>query len=273
MMNDGYNVIGTGHYRKGMGHLVDFDILNDCISDITGLVTDKEKTAIVCIAQTNIDRCKEEYDLSRQINVVFTKRMVETLIQENFHVIYFSTDNVFDGMKGNYTELDITNAINQYGKMKEEMEHFLTDNYPDVCIFRLPKVLGTDKGRQNLLTDLENRIKDREVKCIRGTKMSIVSKEDVYQGCLVASKERLCGLYNLSSGETYSRKKLAEKFYGCMGIDDINITELELEKFGFKDVRPLNISLDNSKFRREIGYEFQSFDRIVKQYVGRSKLS
>ena len=267
MRIDGLNVIGTGHCRKGLEGLVNFDALNGSVLDITKLITDKEKTAIFCIAQTNIDQCKVDYELSRQINVIYTKRIIETLIHEKFHVIYFSTDNVFDGIKGNYTEQDKQNAVNQYGKMKEEVEIFLTEKYPEVCIFRLPKVLGIEKEKQNLLTDLENRLSNGKVECIKNTRMSIVAKEDIYQACIIASERKLKGIYNLSSGDIYSRKELAEKFYGYLGVYDKYIIELELEKFEFKDMRPLNINLDNSKFRRETEYEFTSFDVLVKQYI------
>lgn len=267
MEKDGQKVLGTRYHCKGVENLVNFDVVNDNISDVTKLIMDREKTAIICIAQTNIDQCKVDYELSKLINVVSIKRIIEDLLREKFHVIYFSTDNVFDGIKGDYTELDTTNAINYYGKMKEEIEHFLTENYPEVCIFRLPKVIGTEKEKQNLLTDLESKSKDKEVRCIKGTRISIISNEDVYQSCLISAKRKLCGIYNISNGEIYSRKELAEKFYKYMGIHDKNIVELEVEKFGFKDMRPLNISLDNSKFIRETGYDFISFDTIAERYV------
>lgn len=268
MMVDKLNVIGTGHCRKGAETLVNFDILNDSVCKITKLLPDKDKTAIICIAQANVDRCKVEYELARQINVTYTLRLIETLIQEEFHVIYFSTDNVFDGQKGNYTEHDQTNAINQYGKMKAEMEHCLSEKYPEVCIFRLPKVLSTEKEKQNLLTDLENKaLSDEAIRCIKGTQMSIIARDDIYQACLISAREKLHGIYNLSSGEVYSRKGLTEKFYDRMKISNKEIVEWEIEKFGFRDIRPLHIDLDNSKFRKATGYEFMSYDMIIGKYV------
>lgn len=268
---EGENVIGTRHSSVESDKLIHFDILSDSIYGITRFLNEKEKTAIICIAQANIDKCKIENELSYQINVETMKCVIQTLIQENFYIIFFSTDNVFDGIKGNYTEQDKTNALNQYGKMKEEMEHFLVANYPQVCIFRLPKVLGTEKERQNMLTNLESNSQNGVVKCIKGSKMSIVSKEDVFRACLIASKSKLHGIYNLCSGEIFSRKELTEKFFNIMGIDHIDIVEAELEEFGFKDIRPLNIGLKNSKFRKETGYEFTEFDRLVLKYGGYSK--
>ena len=179
MLSERINVIGTGHrhgYTKG---LVKFDVLRDSIQNITKWVNDRERTAIICIAQTDIDQCKTQYEQSYQINVVFTQKMVEALLQESFHIIIFSTDNVFDGLKGHYTEFDKTNAVNQYGRMKAEMESFLSRGYPNVCIFRLPKVLGTEREQQNLLTDLEGKLVGGGIRCIKNSRMSIVAKEDV----------------------------------------------------------------------------------------------
>lgn len=264
---EGLRVIGTGRRNGNTEGLVKFDILRDSIHDIAKLISDDKKIAIICIAQTNIDQCKIQYELSNQINVVLTKKIVEVLIQEKFHVIFFSTDNVFNGLRGHYTEEDKTNAINQYGKMKAEMECFLTKEYPEVCIFRLPKVLGVEKEQKNLLTDLESKLSNNIIRCIRHTKMSIVAKEDIYQACTIVAERKLSGIYNLSSGEIYSRRELTEKFYTHMNILGKRIIELDLKEFKYEDERPLNISLDNSKFRRETGYEFKSFDIIAEQYL------
>lgn len=267
MKMDGLDVIGTGHHCKEKKELIYFDVLRDSVFDITKLTKDSEMTAILCVIQSNFNRCKTEYELSRQINVISVKRIVEILIQEHFHVIYFSSDNVFDGTKGNYTEQDQTNAISQYGKMKEEMEQFLLKEYPEVCIFRMPRVVGAEREKRNMLTDFEHKLSDKEVKCIKDNRMSIISKSDVYHACLISSKCRMQGLYNLSNGEVYSRKELAEMFFEAMGVYNIDIIEWELEKFGFDDIRPLNTGLDNTKFRRETGYEFMSYKMMVKQYL------
>lgn len=271
MKADGFDVIGTGHCREGEKELVYFDIREDSFSDITRLVRGEEKTAIICTAQAELDQCRTEYERSRQVNVLAVEKMVRRLVKERFHVIYFSSDNVFDGTKGNYTEQDETNPINAYGKMKEEVEHFMADTYPEVCVFRMPRVVGTEVERRNLLTDLESKLKIGEAKCIKGNRMSLIAKEDIYQACIIASQKKLQGLYNLSNGEAYSRKELAQKFYTAMEVDHINIVEWDLEQFGFQDKRPLNTSLNNTKFREITGYEFLTYDLLINRYLSEKR--
>ena len=52
-----------------------------------------------------------------------------------------------------------------------------------------------------------------------------------------------------------------------MGAFNKKIIELDLEEFGFKDIRPLNTTLDNSKFRQRTGYDFMTYDRVVEEYL------
>lgn len=268
MKKTGLSVIGTG--RSCEDGLIAYDVLRDNFPDFDNLIEEKEKTAIICVAQTNFDRCQTEYRISRKINVDAVKYIVEELAHQGFYTIYFSTDNVFDGTAGDYTEEDATNAISKYGKMKEEMEHFLIENYPQVCLYRMPRVVGTKKEKKNLLTDFEDRISDEVIRCIRGNKMSVIAQEDIFHACLIAADEKLHGIYNLSNGEKFSRKELAEKFFQAMGIYDKRIIELDLEEFGFKDIRPLNTTLNNSKFRKRTGYEFMTYDRMIADYLQRN---
>ncbi|MDE7185637.1 MAG: sugar nucleotide-binding protein, partial [Lachnospiraceae bacterium] len=246
MKTDKLNVVGTGHGNVRYNDLTYYDILIKPNIEIAGLAAKSKKTAIICIGQTNIDLCKMEHELSRKINVTAAKELIRVLANDGYYIIYFSTDNVFDGKKGNYNESDGTCAINEYGKMKEEMEHFLLNEYPDACIFRLPKVLGTNRLEKNMVTDMENKLKGGEVRCIKGTKMSVVSLEDVYQACLIASMRRMGGIYHLSTGEFYSRKEIAEIIRDCLGFRHSRIVELDIESFGFKDRRPLDVGLDSN---------------------------
>lgn len=265
MKETGRSVIGTGRtYENG---LVCYDTMKDSLPPFDNLMEEGEKTAIICVAQTNFNRCQTEYELSRQINVVSMKGVIGELVQHGYYIIYFSTDNVFDGTTGDYTEQDATNAISKYGKMKEEMEHFLTENYPEVCLYRMPRVVGTRREKKNLLTDFENRMADEVIRCIKGNRMSVIAQEDIFRACLIAADKKLHGIYNLSNGEKLSRKDLAEKFFYAMGAFNKKIIESDLEEFGFKDIRPLNTTLDNSKFRERTGYDFMTYDRVVEDYL------
>lgn len=266
LKKDGFHVLGTSRRSQSEEKVVYYDIQQGNMDKIQFLIKERGRTAIICIAEPNIDKCYDNYRQAYDINVVGTKKLIQKLVKEGFQVIFFSTDNVFDGIRGNYTEESETCAINKYGGMKAEMEHYLLTNMPEVCIFRIPKVVSTFRKKQNVFTEWENKIATGVVRCIKGNRISFVCVEDIYQACLLASERRMHGIYNIVGDRAFSRAELARKFYSQLGIWDMDIQECDLGEFSFKDRRPLDISMSNQKFKSETGYRFLSMDTVIKLY-------
>ena len=70
-------------------------------------------------AYTNVDKAESEPELAMAINGIGPGILAEEAKRINAGLIHYSTDYVFDGTKGSpYTEEDIPNPINMYGKTK-----------------------------------------------------------------------------------------------------------------------------------------------------------
>lgn len=268
MKEDGLSVIGTSRKTEKNGSLIYYDMVRENLDSVMQAITEREKTAIICIAESNIDRCYINYENAYQINVILTKQLISQLVHNGFHVIFFSSDNVFDGISGNYFENSKTAPVNAYGEMKQEIENYLLQNKPEVCILRLPKVISAEKEKHNLLYEWDNQIRQKEIRCIKGNVLSIVYIEDVYQTCVLSAQQNLCGLYHIAGNQAYSRKTLAEKFCEVYGAKNVKIAEYGIESFSFKDARrPLNVSMNNRKFVEKTGYEFVTAECVFRQYM------
>ncbi len=270
LKKDGHDVIGTSRRRHTMNGFTYYDIRNSDIRDITSELSGENVTAIICVAEASIDRCYEDYESSYDINVRQTKKLIRTLSQEGIQSIFFSSDSVFDGTKGNYTEESPANACNQYGKMKAEMEQYLLANESDSCILRIPKTVNITKEKQNILTQWAEEMKTGTIRCIKGNKMSFIYMKDIYQACLTASKRPLHGLYHIAGDQAYTRAELAKKFCDKLGVS-VLIQECPAEEFAFKDIRPLDISMSNLKWKKETGCQFIDMDSVIEAYVGNCK--
>ncbi len=268
MKEDGLDVIGTGHKRNRNDELIYFDILHDDIDSVLQGRLDKPVLAIICIAMAQIDQCLQEREAAYQINIVKTKELIQYFTRQNIKVIYFSSEYVFDGARGYYTEQDATNPINQYGCMKAEMEKYILEFETTVCIFRISKVVHTERVDQNVFWQWEQLQKKHEAaKCIKGNRMSFVCIEDIYQASRLVANMGLCGLFNISGDVSYSRKELAEKFFELSGAGEYRIEECEAAAFGFQEKRPMDVSLDNRKFREKTGYKFTPMDAAIQSYI------
>ena len=267
MEEDRKNVIGTHYKKKISNDYIEYDILKDHMPNEVCQIQDKDRTAIICIAQSNIGYCYENQSQAYNINVLKTKELIHELAERGFQVIFFSTDNVFDGSQGNYTEKSKTNGINQYGKMKAEVEDYILENEPGACIFRISKVVSSEIGKQNILSELEQQAQGGCVWCIRGNRLSFVAMEDIYQACLIAGQKRLAGLYQVAGDKDYSRLEFAELFYHQAGIRSVNVAECCAHELHLKDERPLDISMSNMKFKTETGYSFTPMDIVIEEYL------
>ena len=69
-------------------------------------------------AMTNVDKCELEKEDCWQANVFATDNIVTAANYCGARLIFISTDYVFDGISGPYTEEDKPNPIGYYGKSK-----------------------------------------------------------------------------------------------------------------------------------------------------------
>ena len=77
---------------------------------------------IHCASLTNVDKCEIEKDATEKINVLSTKYLVECVDNKDIKLIYISTDAVYDGVRGDFSENDKVNPLNYYGQSKYEGE-------------------------------------------------------------------------------------------------------------------------------------------------------
>ncbi|MFL1894426.1 dTDP-4-dehydrorhamnose reductase [Aquimarina sp. 2-A2] len=83
---------------------------------------------INCAAYTNVDLAEKEPEKAFLINAEGVKKLVAICKVQNSKLIHISTDYVFDGTKGYpYTETDVPNPINVYGKSKLQGEQYIQE--------------------------------------------------------------------------------------------------------------------------------------------------
>jgi len=69
-------------------------------------------------ALTDLDMCEKNKKLASRVNISSTANIAALCSTRKIKLVFISTDNVFDGNSGNYTEFSKTNPINYYGKTK-----------------------------------------------------------------------------------------------------------------------------------------------------------
>jgi dTDP-4-dehydrorhamnose reductase len=110
-----------------------------------------------CAAYTNVKGAETDYENAYAVNV----KAIENICATDCKIIHISTDYVFDGEKNTpYTEEDITNPLNVYGKTKHEGEEVLLKLKPESFIIRTSWLYS--KYGNNFLNNMIKKIIEQE---------------------------------------------------------------------------------------------------------------
>lgn len=103
----------------------DFDLL-DFAAVRQAFQRESPQLVIHCAAITVVADAQKNPALARRVNVETTQLLAELAAEIPF--IFFSTDLVFDGRKGNYSETDAVNPLHFYGETKLAAERVVLAN-------------------------------------------------------------------------------------------------------------------------------------------------
>tara|TARA_Y200000002_G_scaffold381246_1_gene394765 strand:- start:8361 stop:9221 length:861 start_codon:yes stop_codon:yes gene_type:complete len=201
-----------------------------------------------------IKQLKEAKDpiLSIEINSLFPHKLANHIKNSKIRLIHISTDCVFSGDRGNYREIDSSDAKDLYGKTK-----FLGEltNY-DNCITLRTSIIGPElKGKLSLLEWFlaqKKSVKGFSNAIYSGfTTLELINIIENY----VFKKPMKNGLYHLSSNPI-SKLELLKK------INKIYKKEILIERFDdFNNNKTLNSDL----FKNDFGYIVKSWDQMISE--------
>ena len=150
------NCVGTycnSQHKDGMIH---FDMeqanLPDYTEDIFEMIMPTH--VFICTGFTWVDGCEEFKEKCDKLNHTMPAHICKVAKKYNCKTIWFSTDYVFDGLNGPYTEDSIPNPINEYGKAKLKGESALKNIDPTCLILRTNVVYGRDPNRKNFVCQM-----------------------------------------------------------------------------------------------------------------------
>ncbi|MBN2545432.1 MAG: SDR family oxidoreductase [Spirochaetes bacterium] len=260
----GIEVIGTTFPEKIEG----LKFFNSVDSDFKDLDIDlKEiKYAIICSGISNINECKMNSEMAYKINVSGNKKIIQQCFKYGIVPVFLSSDAVFDGLKGNYTELDETNPCNEYGKHKKAIEDYLIKSKEEYIITRLSKVFGTKPKDGTFITSLVSQLKEGKVlNCAIDQIFCPVHIEDLVNLFYLACEKNLRGLYNFCSTESFSRYELANLLKSGLDIKQGKIVKCLIKDINSLDCLPQNISMRSDKIIDALEYKFSKMSDHIKE--------
>jgi dTDP-4-dehydrorhamnose reductase len=205
--------------------------------------------AIMHTAVSDRDRPKFSSDIDFRAAIVNGGRYVaEAAAEAGARCIVLSTDLVFDGTQGNYTEEDPPNPIMAYGQAKADMEHALLAMGTDLVIVRTSLILSLEPMGKHV-TWIVDALR-------RGEARNLFTDElrcPIWSDQLAAALLELItldyrGLLHVAGPEVTHRYALGLALADYFGLDSSLITPGLSAESGLN--RPLNCSLNCNRAYR-----------------------
>lgn len=249
------------HPAKSGYQYFDLDIC-DAGQTVALIAKLKPEVIIHTAAMTNVDACENDQAACTQLNVHAVENISSLCKQYDIHLIHLSTDFIFDGENGPYTEDAKPNPLSFYGQSKLKAEQIVQASGCRAAILRTIIVYGivNDMSRSNIVLWAKGALE-------KGESISVVNDqwrmptlaEDLAACCLLAAQKGAQGVYNASGKDMMHMVELVEKVADFWKLDKSLIKPITSASLNQKAKRPPKTGFILDKSIRELGYQPHSF--------------
>lgn len=221
-------------------------------------------------AMTNVDACESQQEACWKANVMAVRNMIEVgehLQQKHIgykpHFIHLSTDFIFDGTAGPYTEDATPNPLSYYALSKWEAEKIVQASSLHWAIARTIIVYGIvdNMSRSNIVLWAKDALK-------KGQKINVVDDqfrsptlaEDLAQGCILIAKKKAKGVFNISGKDFMSVLELVYRVADFWKLDKSLVNPIKSDSLNQAAKRPPRTGFILDKAVKELGYAPHSFE-------------
>ena len=228
--------------------------------------------ALLLFAEREPDACVRAPRATWRVNVEAPCRLIDQCCEAGIIPIFASSELVFDGDDGMYTESHTPHPVLEYGRQKLATEQYLLKTCPDGLVLRFPKSVGRQPNDKSIFTTWvrQSRSGVDVLKCAYDQKFSLQWVEDVPNIVRTVMRTGTSGILHLGDGLRHSRLELLEALLSALkasGIDVPRVRRVSIRELVFPEVRPKDVSLDSSRLREITKITAPSVPEIVRAVI------
>jgi dTDP-4-dehydrorhamnose reductase len=220
-----------------------------------------------CAAATDVDWCEENPTEAYRVNVEMSRNVAQAAAGIGATVVYISTDSVFDGKRGSYTEDDQPSPVNVYALSKLVGEEAVLKEDASNLIVRTNIYGWNFQNKKSLAEWMLDRLATGEtLPAFRDVIFTPMLVNDV-SGLLVSLIERKArGVYNVAGGEECSKLEFALRLADLFELDKKLIHPVSISDAALKAPRPRNTSLKVDKAARFLGRSLPDINSGLRHF-------
>ena len=202
-------------------------------------------------ALSHVDYCEEHPDEAFAVNLHGPLAAARAAARAGAGFVYYSSDYVFDGVGGPYTEEAPPRPLGVYGRSKAEGEQAVLGALDRALVIRTSVVYGPERQEKNFVYQL--------IRACRGgqgfrpavdQRASPSYNVDVATATVECCEREERGIWHLAGADTLDRMAFARLVCRVFDLDGSRLTPATTAELGQKAGRPLDGGLDVGKARR-----------------------
>ena len=275
-LNSGFEIFGS--YRS--------QVIDDYNSKLFQLdVTDSEKSQklikkqspdiiIHTAALTDVDYCENHKKEAKEVNVHGTENIAKIAREIEAKMVYVSTDYVFDGKSGPYSEDDKPNPISYYGRTKLEGENVIKKLGIDYLIVRTTVLFGCHPlGILNFATWVIGKLtKKQKINVVNDQFGNPTLADNCAEVILSILKNGKSGIYNVVGKDYVNRFDFACKIADFFNLDKSLIEPVTTAELNQPAKRPKFGGLKTDKIEKELNVKLLTIEDSLRIMKGQMRI-
>ncbi|MGC9327220.1 MAG: SDR family oxidoreductase [Candidatus Hinthialibacter sp.] len=265
-----FSDIAAVHHR----HPVHFPSVENVRLDLTDqksvsrfIEQKKPDIVIHCAGCTSVDECEAHPEKARLLNASAARHLAEASRKAGSRLVYVSTDSVFSGDRGGYSEVDEPRPVNAYAQTKWEGERWVENSMDEALILRTNIYGWNIQPKESLAEWIVNRLERGEsVPGFHDVWFSPILVNDLSEIILDLIEAKTGGIYHAAGSHGCSKYQFAQRLASLWGVDEERIERASIQDSPLKAPRPLNTTLQTAKIEKALGRTMPDVDSGLRRF-------
>lgn len=224
---------------------------------VDALFAERRFDAVVHAAGiASVDFVEKNYAESLESNIVSTLNVTAACRRADIHLVYVSTNAVFDGTRGPYRESDPVNPINKYGRLKVECERLVQETLKHWTIVRPILMYGWNHAetRSNPATWIREKLGRREsVSLVTDVHENPLFNVQCGRALWATIERRPEGIIHFAGADRVDRFQFGLAVAEAFGLDASLLKPVTSAAFPGIAARPPDTTFVLERMERELG--------------------
>jgi dTDP-4-dehydrorhamnose reductase len=209
---------------------------------------------INCAALANLEACEANPALAEKLNSELPEKLANYVSKGGARLVHISTDAVFDGKRGSYSEDDPPNPLSLYAWTKLEGEKAVLNTDPQAIVARVNLYGWSLSGKRSLAEFFFNNLSTgKRIKGFTNVYFCPLFVNDLAMILLRMLERGLQGLYHVVSSECSSKYDFGVQLARLFDFEEALIEPALVSESGLKAARSPKLTLKSDKLSSELG--------------------